>query len=277
MKITVLAENTTQRKDLTPEMGFSAFIEVDGKNILFDCGQNDAFIQNAPKLGVDLSKTDFVALSHAHFDHTRGFMRFVEQGYQNYKLLVHRYFFTPKFWDQDVSYYYVGNAFGIEYINRHMIPTAMVSHDTHQMWEEGNVYLISGYKRSCLFEMIDPVQLQLIGGEYRTDDFREEMSLVIDTDKGLVVFNSCCHAGADTILMEAMQAFPGKKVHAIIGGFHLFESPVHAVREFGNRLQDTGVERVVTGHCTGLEAYDVLKAMLGENVQQMECGLELEF
>ncbi|MBQ2926673.1 MAG: MBL fold metallo-hydrolase, partial [Ruminiclostridium sp.] len=74
-----------------------------------------------------------------------------------------------------------------------------------------------------------------------------------------------------------MEAFPGKKVHAIIGGFHLFESPAHAVREFGKRLQETGVERVVTGHCTGLEAYDILKGMLGDKAQQMECGLVLEF
>ena len=250
MKITILAENTTQREDLTPEMGFSAFIEVDGKNILFDCGQNDAFIQNAPKLGVDLSKTDFVALSHAHFDHTRGFMRFVEQGYQNYKLLVHRYFFTPKFWDQDVSYYYVGNAFGIEYINQHMIPTAIVSHDTHQMWEEGNVYLISGYKRSCLFEMIDPVQLQLIGGEYRTDDFREEMSLVIDTDKGLVVISGCAHCGVINTIETAKERF-GKDVYAFIGGTHLIAADETRARQTIDYFNNSGITLVAPCHCTG--------------------------
>ena len=250
MKITVLAENTTCREDLIPEMGFSAFVEVDGKKILFDCGQNDAFIQNAPKLGVDLSDTDFVALSHAHFDHTRGFMKFVEQGYSDYQLLVHRYFFTPKFWDQDVSYYYVGNAFGIEYINRHMIPTAMVSHDTHRLWEDGNVYLISNYKRSCLFEMMDPVQLQLLGGEYRVDDFREEMSLVIDTDKGLVVISGCAHCGVINIIETAKERF-GKDVYAFIGGTHLIaadESRAHQTIEYFN---DSNIALVAPCHCTG--------------------------
>ena len=34
------------------------------------------------------------------------------------------------------------------------------------------------------------------------DNFDHEQSLVIDTEKGLVIFNSCCHGGADNIIKE---------------------------------------------------------------------------
>ena len=42
------------------------------KKILFDAGYSDIFIKNAEKLGIDLTETDTVVLSHGHNDHTWG-------------------------------------------------------------------------------------------------------------------------------------------------------------------------------------------------------------
>ncbi len=43
------------------------------------------------------------------------------------------------------------------------------------------------------------------------------------------------------------------------------------------RIKDTGIKKVITGHCTGDEAFAILKEELGEIVEQMYTGMEMEF
>ncbi len=53
-------------------------------------------------------------------------------------------------------------------------------------------------------------------------DYSHEQSLVVDTEKGPVIFNSCSHGGAANIINEVTQTFPNKKIYGLVGGFHLF-------------------------------------------------------
>ena len=55
---------------MTKDWGFSALVEVAGKRILFDTGNDaDVFAANVKAKGVDLKTLDFVVLSHRHSDH----------------------------------------------------------------------------------------------------------------------------------------------------------------------------------------------------------------
>jgi len=76
-KVTILYDAFGESKELTKDWGFSAFVEHNGKRIFFDTG-NDAtiFEHNVNALGVDLTKLDFVVISHRHADHTTG-LRYV--------------------------------------------------------------------------------------------------------------------------------------------------------------------------------------------------------
>ena len=76
MKIVTLIENTACRDDVRPEHGLSLYIETGRHKILFDAGQTDRFAENARALGVDLSQVDIAILSHGHYDHGGGLMRF---------------------------------------------------------------------------------------------------------------------------------------------------------------------------------------------------------
>ena len=87
---------------------------------------------------------------------------------------------------------------------------------------------------------------------------------MLDTPRGLVLCNSCCHAGADTVVREVQAAFPGRPIRAIVGGFHLSATPDQEVRALARRLRDTGVERVLTGHCTGERGFALLREELGD-------------
>src|SRR6266481_3111779 len=72
-RVTILYDAFSESKEVTKDWGFSALIEHDGKLILFDAGNNaEIFQHNVKSLGVDLSKLDFVVISHRHSDHTTG-------------------------------------------------------------------------------------------------------------------------------------------------------------------------------------------------------------
>jgi len=80
-RVTILYDAFGKSPAVTKAWGFSALVEYGGKRILFDTGGNaDVFEHNVKALGVDLSKLDFVVLSHRHSDHISGL---------NYLLRVH--------------------------------------------------------------------------------------------------------------------------------------------------------------------------------------------
>lgn len=107
------------------------------------------------------------------------------------------------------------------------------------------------------------------------DCFDHEQSLVLDTDKGLVIFNSCSHAGADNIIQEIASVYPDRSIYALIGGFHLFRSSEEEVRALADRIRGTGIEKIYTGHCTGKRAFRILKEELGDKAEQIHTGLEI--
>ena len=66
MKIVTLMENTACRSDIASAHGLSLYIETAKHKILFDMGPDNAYADNAEKLGVDLKAVDIAILSHGH-------------------------------------------------------------------------------------------------------------------------------------------------------------------------------------------------------------------
>jgi len=72
-QVTLLYDAFGKTSDLQKDWGFAAFIEYGGKRILFDTGNNaEIFAHNVKVKGIDLTKLDFVVVSHRHGDHTSG-------------------------------------------------------------------------------------------------------------------------------------------------------------------------------------------------------------
>ncbi len=112
---------------------------------------------------------------------------------------------------------------------------------------------------------------------WKPDDFSHEQSLVLDTEKGLVILNSCSHGGVVNIIREVGRTFPDKHVYGIIGGFHLFNKSAAEVRDEARRIRETGIDFVCTGHCTKERAYAILKEELGDRLSQLSVGLQMKF
>src|SRR6201986_5657821 len=72
-RITVLYDAFGKDATMTPDWGYAALVEINGKRILFDTGDDPAiFAKNVKAKAIDLTKLDFVVLSHRHSDHTSG-------------------------------------------------------------------------------------------------------------------------------------------------------------------------------------------------------------
>jgi ribonuclease BN (tRNA processing enzyme) len=72
-QITILYDAFGTDPSMTKDWGFSALVEIAGKRILFDTGDDaDILAANVKAKGVDLKTLDFVVLSHRHSDHMAG-------------------------------------------------------------------------------------------------------------------------------------------------------------------------------------------------------------
>ena len=278
MKIQVLIDNIASccgSRKLFGEWGLSVYVEFEGKRFLLDTGASHLFAKNAGVMGVDLSKIDMGVLSHAHFDHSDGMAKFFALNktapFYLRKGAGENCYHTHKLLGRFTYHEYIGIHKG--FLKRFADRIRFAEGD---MQIAPNVYLVP-HKTPGLESIGERAHLSVKeNGKYRYDSFDHEQSLVFDTPKGLFVMNSCSHGGADNIVKEIEATFPGKKIYAILGGFHLFRYKDEVVRAFAERLRELEVQKIYTGHCTGNRAFEILHEVLGDRAEQMRCGMTIE-
>lgn len=269
MEIKVLMDNVS-RGDLLSEWGLSVYIEYGQKHILLDGGTTGEFVKNAQTMGVDLSQIDFAVLSHAHYDHADGLEAFFEKN-GHAKVYLREGAEENCYKETEEGYKYIGIKPGLlqryasrfQFINGDFSPEPgifLLPHKSEGMEEAG--------KKARMFVKK--------GDQWQQDAFAHEQSLVFDTRKGLVIFNSCSHGGADKILEEVSKTFPEKKIYALFGGLHLHATGEEDVRILAGKIRDREIKKIFTGHCTGEEALHVLQDELGEMVEGFYSGFTLK-
>jgi 7,8-dihydropterin-6-yl-methyl-4-(beta-D-ribofuranosyl)aminobenzene 5'-phosphate synthase len=102
-----------------------------------------------------------------------------------------------------------------------------------------------------------------------------EQALVLDTPKGLVVITGCAHPGI-VRLAEAAGQLMGKRIHLLMGGFHLLRTDWKEIQGIIARLKSLGVEKVAPSHCTGEEAIALFREAWGENFVEGGLGAVIE-
>src|SRR5262249_48961989 len=76
---------------------------------------------------------------------------------------------------------------------------------------------------------------------------------------------------------QAMTVSGLRKVHAVLGGFHLAPHNEDYVRQTIKGLVDLDVDHIVPMHCTGEPFYEILKAELPKKVIRSYTGTKLVF
>jgi cysteine desulfurase len=278
MKVTVLVENEA-RGSLAAEHGLSLWIEYRGGRYLLDTGASDLFLANADKLNIPVSRADAVFISHAHNDHAGGLPAFFARNGK------------AKVWlraESRASLLKVDEN-GAEEIG---LPEGILDRFQDRfVLAEGDAYPAPGLcltpNDSNRFSAVrDPKLMERCGDSLIPDRFLHEQSLLAEADDGtLVLFNSCSHTGIVSITENVLSKFPGRKVRAVVGGFHMMgktgtdsmNSAPEEVKQVAARLADLGVEEIYTGHCTGLPAFSVLKDCPAPKVYYLETGSSFRF
>lgn len=267
-RITILYDAFSDNKPVTKDWGFSALVEHDGKRILFDTGNNAAtFEHNVKALGVDLSKLNFVVISHRHTDHTTGL---------KYLLSV----------NPNVPIYAPMESFGIfggaapsKLIKPvTSLPERMRYYDgkypdeipTGYPWSGGNFQLVD--KQTEISPGIFVVFT--ISKTPGTLELRE-LSLVLRGPDGLSVIVGCSHAGIEEILQAASAIDP--HMHFLCGGLHLVSTPEPEIDRLVDNLKNKWkLEKVAPGHCTGEPAFLRLQKTFGDDYLYAGAGTRLE-
>lgn len=273
MKITVLVENTT-KNDLKCEHGLSFFIEFENQNYLLDAGTTDIFLENGKAMEVPIYDVSKCILSHGHYDHSGGFETYLVE---NGEVVV----YAMKGADDE---YYSGSD-GLHYIG---IPKKIL-----QDYGERFIFVDKVIKIAEHVYLVphNTAGLEKIGeraklymrkdGEYLPDDFRHEQSLVFQTEKGLIVFNSCSHGGMQNIIREVQEVFPKERIYAFFGGLHMKgKRDGEEICTFTDEelkllvvfLKEVGLQYLYTGHCTGQVALGKLKIYAGDMIQELFTG-----
>lgn len=98
-----------------------------------------------------------------------------------------------------------------------------------------------------------------------------EQSLVLNSDKGLIVVTGCAHPGIVDIVKKAKDILEGE-VYLVFGGFHLLRHSETQVKEIINQFRDLGIQKVGATHCTGDRAIEMFKEAYGDDFIQMGVG-----
>src|SRR6478736_1789403 len=195
-RITILYDAFGKDASMRKDWGFSALVEIAGKRILFDTGDNsDIFAANVKAKNVDLTNLDFVVLSHRHGDHMAG--------------LAHVLSVNPK-----VKIYAPKEGFGVFgsslpssfYRKADGLPPDM-------RYFDGNPPTVMNFGNAwpgANFELIDKTievapgltLIALVSDAPGTKELKE-LSLAINTPEGIVLVVGCAHPGIEKIVEAA--------------------------------------------------------------------------
>lgn len=277
MQVTVLIDNIG-KEELLCEWGLSFLIDTGGSRILLDFGASGKFAQNAAALGIDLAAVDCAVLSHAHYDHGGGIPAFLERNASAPIYIATAV--DEDCWAKGRSHSrggllaalfeqrYIGLPYGtLEKAGDRIVRVPGPLRIGPGAWLIPHYGNPEAGSRQRLYRKRN--------GKLRTDDLKHEMTLVCECADGLVVLNSCSHTGPEAILADVRKALPGKKVHAYIGGLHLYKTCRRGVQKVAGAFNDAGVERLFTGHCTGDNAFGIL--CKGINTTRLHSGLRIDF
>lgn len=259
----------------------------------------EALLNNLQFMGVDVSKTEALIMSHGHYDHFGGLEGFLKR--------------TRSQLPDNLTLY----AGGEENFCRRKAGSGTPGHFAdwgvidRRVLEKMNVKVVlcdqptvirghaftTGHIQRASFEQIFPsTQVSYrrdengVGcdlpdedarwkGEFAKQDnhLHEHATCFNVKDRGLVVISSCGHTGIINSVRQAIAVSGVRKVHAIMGGFHLFPADEDYLRKVITELLAMEPDALIPLHCSGPEMVQLTRVMAKDRIVTSTTGTEFTF
>lgn len=274
LSLQILIDNHGQ-DELQTEHGFSIWIEYGEHVILFDTGCSDSFINNAVKLGCDLSEVDTLVLSHGHYDHTGGISALFALN-PHISVIAHPAVMTSPRYSLHPDK--APHMIAMPEPQLDTLQSLPLSQRvlTHKPFEIGcGCYFSGEIPRMSAFEDVGgPFYLDT--EKVHPDTLSDDASIWFETDAGLIIVTGCCHSGLMNTVQYIQNVSGEKRVAAIIGGLHLVHADKERLHLTAQALNEWKPDFVVTCHCSGSDAVQVLKQQTSVNIIDGYAGFDLQ-
>src|SRR5579859_8105477 len=267
-QITVLYDAFGKDSIMTKDWGYAALVELNGKRILFDTGDNpDIFAANVKAQGVDLTRLDFVVMSHRHGDHMGG-LTYLLSVNPNVKIYAPKENFGIYGFNLPSKFYRRAESLPPEMRYYDGAPPEIMKFGT--AFPGANIQLIDKTT-----EVSPGITLIALVSDAPGTKELKELSLAIDTSEGVVLVVGCAHPGLEGIVAEAARIDP--HIHFVAGGFHLVVAPDPVIERVTAALHDTfNVDYIAPGHCTGEPTFAAMQKAFGDRYLYAGLGTTLE-
>lgn len=263
-RITCVVDNAVrQTSHLWGEHGLAFWIATESGPALLDTGQSGTvLLHNLDELHLDAAELKALALSHAHYDHTGGLPALAGRLAPGLPLYANSDLLQERFSQSTGQRRFIGISVDAAWLSAHFV----VHLDDAPLQLLPGVWTTGGITERPYPGGYVPRQEIRAGEGYAPDPYRDDLSLVVESDSGLVVLCGCCHAGLLNTLAHVQRVF-GQPIVAVAGGTHLISADAATLKTVAQTLTGWGgLRRLYLNHCSGEEAFITLRQTLGSDV-----------
>jgi 7,8-dihydropterin-6-yl-methyl-4-(beta-D-ribofuranosyl)aminobenzene 5'-phosphate synthase len=252
------------------EHGFAMLVRVlrgrKSVSILFDTGISaDGVVENAKRMGLNLSEVEYVVLSHGHYDHFGGLVAALKTiNKVNLPLIVHEDMFKTR---GNINTDGTIRTYPKFPVKEQLCSAQLINAKQPYLISDDTILVTGEIPRETSFEKGFLQHKTLTDGIWQPDPLiLDDRAVVFNVKgKGLVVISGCAHAGIINTLAYAQRITGIFITYAVMGGFHL------AGIEYENRIDQTTKELerispklIVPSHCTGWRGQCAIAKVLPE-------------
>ena len=273
-RITCVVDNKVQlSSSLQGEHGVSFWIETEHSGVLFDTGMSGSVLMhNLRVLGIDPQEMGGIVLSHAHHDHTGGLSNLLSEK-PGTPLYASPDLFRPRYSIRNRNYKFIGLSLTEDELNQlaelHLDdrPVEIVP----GLWTSGEIYERSEPEGRGAQHVVPA------DDGWMPDPYQDDMSMVMDTQDGLVLICGCCHAGLLNTMAHVTRTFQ-RPIITVLGGTHLVTADEPYLMHVVKKLQDSyDLQSYYLNHCTGEHAYLALAKAFSDQVRPCPAGTIINF
>lgn len=282
MRIVMLIENTAVSQKLLVEHGMSVYVENGDGSCLFGTGSSTKLINNAKRMKLYPENIGSAVIPHNHFSYTGGIENLLQVN-PKMKLFALKAADCTPYRKKGLLASPMGDL--SEKIKKHR--DNFILFNSFQQVNEG-FFLLKDEIGDKSFYVNDKNNKLKNGAEYENDELEHECFGVIfpfeNRKKGCVILGGCAHCGLPNMIKTVYKNWGDIPVLAILTGLHFMGENAKKLTVDGDyidrlteEIKELNVGAIYTCHCTGLKGYEELKAKLGNQLQYLQTGEELNF